>query len=893
MGCIHSGDSLVIGTIRHRTCRLTALLDKPGIGERPPPNVAISNGLFCFHRSYSFVAAEELLGCSPLDIEHYEDFSLVGAGGNAHVYQAAHIDTGEIVAVKVLRGGGDETVARRFERERKAMSTLKSLDNVAPVLESGITNTGDPYIVMPLYNGGSLQQRVTEGPVPWRRALELVRTVASAVAEAHERRILHLDIKPANVLLDSVGEPYLADFGISEAMGTTASMSAQMMTPAYTPPERLNGAKPSEQTDVYGLGGLLFALLAGRAPFVLDEGISPGAMFVAVLNDEVSTDHLVDKAPPVVVDLAARTLSKVVADRPPRAIDLVTEIDEILADDERGVFDPIVPFSVGQDAPGAAASDAGEALAFRAGELVGAPGVDIPVVDQPLGYQEAGEVSELVSAPGSPLFKNSADNELLSVGRPLPLDPFVEANEDDDRMVAMWVTAAIVFVIIGVLGAITATVWNGTDVFASTTGDGESADLDTLSAGDGSSDQVVTTEIRSGADVALSSGAILGNAGTGPDDSGDDAEPGALTASTSNIDDDSDDSETDTDRDAAEAAAPAASTAEVIETQVLGEEVVLESPTDQPVQQATQPEGQAGGILSPQVELLQPTVPAESTVPPNTSGANDDDDDDDRGSGSQIFTPVVAGPRLPTTTTTQAPATTTTEAPVTTTSTTTAAPTTTTAAPTTTTTITRPVLVEPLEFSERIDIADISETSVSFRFTTSETVGYTATVRADNGATRTQTGTAFGGVIERLTVGGLTAGTDYSVQVTLNGTPAVSSTSVAVRTPGGGPAVVDEQVQVQNLRIDSVGSTRFQVNYESNVCANGSFVIRTVGGDFAGSNAGQPDGCTTRHLAVPGFWTPALAPNTTYVITVTVEANGQGQGNGNTATQSITVTTGS
>ena len=145
-----------------------------------------------------------------MDIEHYEDFSLVGAGGNAHVYSAAHSDTGEIVAVKVLRGGGDENVARRFERERQAMSTLVALDNVAPVLESGITPTGDPYIVMPLFDGGSLQQRVSAGAVPWREALELVRKVASAISNAHERRILHLDIKPANVLLDTEGEPYLA-----------------------------------------------------------------------------------------------------------------------------------------------------------------------------------------------------------------------------------------------------------------------------------------------------------------------------------------------------------------------------------------------------------------------------------------------------------------------------------------------------------------------------------------------------------------------------------------------------------------------------------------------------------------------------------------------------------
>ena len=119
------------------------------------------------------------------------------------------------------------------------------------------------------------------------------------------------------------------------------------------------------------------------------------------------------------------------------------------------------------------------------------------------------------------------------------------------------------------------------------------------------------------------------------------------------------------------------------------------------------------------------------------------------------------------------------------------------------------------------------------------------------------------------------------------------STAVAFRTSGAIANPVDQQVVLQNLRLESTEATRFQVNYESNICANGSFVIRDLAGAVVGSNSGQAAGCTNRHLAVPGFWTPALSPNTTYVITVTVEADGQGQGNGNTASQSLTVTTNS
>ncbi len=140
----------------------------------------------------------------------------------------------------------------------------------------------------------------------------------------------------------------------------------------------------------------------------------------------------------------------------------------------------------------------------------------------------------------------------------------------------------------------------------------------------------------------------------------------------------------------------------------------------------------------------------------------------------------------------------------------------------------------------------------------------------------------------------MTPGTNYTVEVTLNGPPAVSSPRVAFRTSGGGdPEPADTQVALSDVGVVDVRATRFQVNYNSNICANGSFTIREAGGPIVGSNSGQAAGCTSRHLAIPGFWTPALKPNTTYVITIQLEANGAGNGNGNIATRTLTVTTAS
>lgn len=202
--------------------------------------------------------------------------------------------------------------------------------------------------------------------------------------------------------------------------------------------------------------------------------------------------------------------------------------------------------------------------------------------------------------------------------------------------------------------------------------------------------------------------------------------------------------------------------------------------------------------------------------------------------------------------------------------------------------------VEPAEFAQRIDIGRIGETSLALRFESTETTDYTVFVRTGGAVAATVRGVAVGGLLENVTVNGLASGTDYTVQAVLAGPPTATSPAVAFRTSGGGtPEPAVQAVSLVNPRVVDVQSTRFEVNYESNICANGSFVIREQGGAVVGSNAGQAAGCTTRHLSVPGFWTPALKPNTTYVITITVEANGAGQGGGNTATRSLTVTTAS
>lgn len=264
-----------------------------------------------------------------MEIEGYSDLVSIGAGGNARVYSARDSD-GHEVAIKVLHGGGDEAVARRFGREVRLMEAVRDVEGLVPTLDSGTTATGDPFLVMPLFAGGSLADLLGT-PMAWRAAATHVRDVALALAAAHDRDILHLDVKPANVLLDDAGRPWLGDFGIAEAIGSTASMSGAMLTPAYTPPERLRGEKPSKATDVYGLGATLFALASGTAPFgATTKRTNPAAVMMAVLNDPVPLERLPEDVPAELVQLIERSMSKDPQPRVGSAHEVARLLDSVL-----------------------------------------------------------------------------------------------------------------------------------------------------------------------------------------------------------------------------------------------------------------------------------------------------------------------------------------------------------------------------------------------------------------------------------------------------------------------------------------------------------------------------------------------------------------------------------
>jgi tetratricopeptide (TPR) repeat protein len=198
---------------------------------------------------------------------------LIARGGAGAVYRCADPRTGHDVAVKVLRDVEQATdyQRKRFRREAMAMAELRHPGIVA-VLGAG-DHRGSPWLALEYVPGTSLQERLSrQGPLPAREAATLVRTMTRAVAHAHERSVLHRDLKPDNVLLDSGGEPRLTDFGLTRDLAGGQSRLTRtgsfLGTPGYMSPEQACGRQDllGPPTDVYGLGGILYACLTGEPP---------------------------------------------------------------------------------------------------------------------------------------------------------------------------------------------------------------------------------------------------------------------------------------------------------------------------------------------------------------------------------------------------------------------------------------------------------------------------------------------------------------------------------------------------------------------------------------------------------------------------------------------------
>ena len=235
----------------------------------------------------------------------------------ATVYKAFDAKLERHVALKIIRTdiGQGTDMLKRFEREAKALAQLTH-PNIVHIDDYGDQN-GMPYVVMDYLPGGTLKQKLGH-PMPYDEAARLLAPIARALEYAHQQKIVHRDVKPANILLTESGAPMLTDFGIAKILESKKQLTeltgtgVGLGTPDYMAPEQWFG-KAEARTDIYALGIVFYELVTGRRPFTAD---TPAAVLLKHMNDPLPDPRqFVNDLPGRAEQVLLKALAKNVDDR--------------------------------------------------------------------------------------------------------------------------------------------------------------------------------------------------------------------------------------------------------------------------------------------------------------------------------------------------------------------------------------------------------------------------------------------------------------------------------------------------------------------------------------------------------------------------------------------------
>ncbi len=283
----------------------------------------------------------------------YEIIRLLGRGGMAAVFLARDLVLEREVAIKVLPPelSGDPQLIRRFKQEAKTAAKLDH-PNIIPIYRVE-SEAGLVYIVMKFVPGRSLEELAAGGPLPILKVRHILREAALALGHAHRRRVVHRDVKPANIMVDEDGRVVLTDFGISKAVQSATEITgtgAILGTPHYMAPEQARGHEVDGRTDQYALAIVAHRVLTGRPPF---DGDAQAILYQQVFE---SPPSLLDRRPETPSDLR-RALDRALSKDPKSRFPTMEEFAAAISGERSGtttvVSSPVGVQTAGTRAPAA------------------------------------------------------------------------------------------------------------------------------------------------------------------------------------------------------------------------------------------------------------------------------------------------------------------------------------------------------------------------------------------------------------------------------------------------------------------------------------------------------------------------------------------------------------